>query len=477
MELRQDIKLTQQQQLRLTPEITQAIRLLQLSRLELQETVQEEVLQNPVLEQEYQEANTSSLQEAHADPSAEVADKLVPREEEDQQLRALLEQYQTFSNSTNSAIRSREEELPPIESRVIEAPNLYDHLEWQLNLSHLKNRQKEIASRIIEAISPEGYVELSTLEEIGRAVGAHLEEVAEVLYTVQQFDPPGIASVTLRDCLLTQARAFFPDREVLHVLIESHLDALEQQDYARLTKALGISTDELRTLVKLLGTLDPKPGLVYGSEETQYIVPDVYIRKRGDKYLVELNDDGMPRLRISGLYQRLLDGRARGDEAEYLRRKLRQARWLIQSISQRQNTIRRVAEKISEFQRDFLEHGIDHLKPMVLRDIATAIDVHESTVSRVTSNKYVHTPRGLFELKFFFGHRIPGTDGIDHSQLAIKRLIKDWVANEPKAKPYSDQKIKEHLLDVHRVNLSRRTITKYREEMSIPCSSVRKKRL
>ncbi len=482
MDLRQEVKL--EQRLRLTLQLQQAIRLLQLSRLELQETIQQEVNENPVLEQEFDEPSLTAMSEApalrelsDAPPQTARDDRLVPREEDDQSLRNLVEQYQSFSTAVSGASRPRDEELPPIESRVSSAPSLLEHLEWQLNLSALEGRRKRLGQAIIEIVDSDGYIDLDALREIGQREGAAEEDLAEVLYVVQQFDPAGIASVTLTECLLTQARAFYPERTKLHQLIEHHLDALERQDYRALQKALGVTGDELRSLVKVLSSLDPHPGLQFSDEDPHYVIPDVYIRREGDAYVVELNDDGLPRLRISPVYRRLLDGRARGEEKEYLQKKLRQARWLIQSIQQRQSTIRRVAEKIVEYQREFLDHGPDYLRPMVLRDIAEAIGVHESTVSRVTSNKYAHTPRGIFELKFFFGHRIPGLDGEDHSQLRIKRILKDLLDNEPKDKPLSDQTIKELLLEQHRIDLARRTITKYREEMGIPSSSVRRRRL
>jgi RNA polymerase sigma-54 factor len=512
MYLRQEIKL--EQRLRLTPEIQQAIRLLQLSRLELQETVQQEVLENPVLDQEYDESATESIHrdassqhdskesgavtgetpdasmrsEVTGEPERQSTEELkaarkeqeeqaVPSEEDDQQLRNLVEQYQTFSTAVSGAARPSDEELPPIDNRFSGSPTLYEHLEWQLNLSPLEGIEKKVALAIIEAVGDTGYVTLESLTEIAVTSRVSQEAVAEVLYHVQQFDPPGIASVTLRDCFLIQARAFYPDREKLHELIDQHLPDLEIQRYKPILKKLKIKEEELRELFKLLASLDPRPGLRFSEEDTQYITPDVYIRKDGDDYIVDVNDDGMPRLKISPLYERLLDGRATGDEAEYLKKKLRQARWLIQSIGQRQRTIRRVAEKIVEFQREFLDHGVERLRPMVLRDIANAINVHESTVSRVTSNKYVHTPRGIFELKFFFGHRIQGVDGADHSQLTIKKTLKEIIEGEPREKPLSDQKLKELLLEQHRIDLARRTITKYREEMGIPSSSVRRRRL
>jgi RNA polymerase sigma-54 factor len=480
MDLKQEISTRLEQRLRLTPEITQAIRLLQLSRLELQETVEEEMKENPVLEQEYSEDGVSSLTPAtdESNGARNDTESLVPREEEDiKDLRGLMEQWETFSSTPSNNLRQPDDELPPLENRVHRGPTLYEHLEWQLSMSPLHGRHKDVAVLILEAINSEGYVDLQSLVEIAERTGVPQEEVTEVLYAVQQFDPAGIASVTLRDCLLVQARELYPDHKRLHAIVEYHLPDVEEHRYDRIFKALGCTSAELKELLRLLATLDPHPGLQFGGEEAQFIVPDVYIRKDGDQYVVELNDDGLPRLRMSKQYERLLNGRARGAEADWLKKKWHQAKWLIRSIDQRQSTIRRVAEQIVEFQRDFLDHGLEHLHPMVLRDVANAIGVHESTVSRVTSNKYVHTPRGIFELKFFFGHRIAGTDGADHTQLRIKQMLKEIVAEEPGGKPYSDQRIKELILERHSIDLARRTITKYREELNVPSSSERKKRL
>lgn len=348
-----------------------------------------------------------------------------------------------------------------------------DHLNWQLALAKFDEKEEEIGGLIIGNIDDDGYLKLS-VEEIAQKAGAEIELVEKVLAKIQEFDPVGVAARNLEECLSIQAKQT-PEPELTRRLIKGHLKDLERKNYHAIAKGLGVTTEKVLTLVKLIGAMEPKPGRPFYDERAQYISPDIYIYKVGDEFIIVQNEDGLPKLKISSFYQNALKrDSVSTKEKEYINDKLRSAIWLIRSIHQRQRTIFKVTESIIKFQKEFLEKGIDHLRPMVLRDVAEDIGMHESTVSRVTSNKYIHTPQGIYELKFFFNSSIRRIQGTDIASESVKDKIKTIITSEDPKHPYSDQEIVE-LLRKENVEIARRTIAKYREGMNILPSSRRKK--
>ena len=315
-----------------------------------------------------------------------------------------------------------------------------------------------------------------SVEELATQVDCDSDHVEQVLAAVQKFDPPGVASRNLQECLLKQLELLEMSEDISAVILRDHLDELENRRYQVIARSLQVPLDEVFAAAKFISTLDPRPGSQYGQEDVHYISPDIFVYKVSEEYIVVLNDEGLPNLRINSFYRNALSGSAQVDEkaGEYIQEKLRGALWLIKSIHQRQRTIYRVTKSIVKFQRDFFDKGVDHLKPLVLRDVAEDIEMHESTVSRVTTNKYVQTPQGLFELKYFFNSGINTTGGDSVASESVKSKIKEIIANENTRKPYSDQKIVEILLD-QGIDIARRTVTKYREMLGVGSSTQRKR--
>ena len=367
--------------------------------------------------------------------------------------------------------RPNSEDLPSLEATLTRGTSLFDHLEWQLKLSRdFTSTQEGVALLIIGNLTPDGYLDVP-IEDIAEEADVSLEEAETVLKRVQEFDPAGVAARTLKECLLIQARFIGADDDVVLGIISKHLTNLEKKNYALIAKDLNQPLEEIYEAAKVVMGLDPKPGRAYTDEEPTYITPDVYIQKVGDKYFVVANDDGLPKLKISDFYRTAL---TKGPKArEYIQERLRSAQWLIRSIQQRQRTIVRVTESILRFQRDFFEKGAAYLKPLILRDVAEDIGMHESTVSRVTTNKYVHTPQGIYELKYFFNSGITRTDGDDLASEAVKLKIKQIIESEDPKRPHSDQRIVE-LLGDQNIEIARRTVAKYREQLKILSSSKRR---
>jgi RNA polymerase sigma-54 factor len=380
-----------------------------------------------------------------------------------------------------------DEEMPGYEATLTKRSDLSDHLTWQLRLSHFTPEQEQVAMLIIGNLDQDGYFRMPQVEgevedgavrdplvRVSFESGSGLEFCEGVLKKVQTLDPLGVAARDLRECLLIQVRALNADTPEIVAIIERHLKHLESKNYGAIAKDLKIPLDEVVKAVKVISRLDPKPGRAYAGEDAQYITPDVYVHKVGERYVTVLNDDGLSKLRISGTYRAALKNGQAGDAKEYIQDKLRSAVWLIRSIHQRQRTIYKVTESIVKFQKDFLDRGIAHLKPLILRDVAEDIGMHESTVSRVTTNKYVHTPQGIYELKFFFNSAINKTGGDEIASEAVKNHIRQIVSAEDPKHPHSDQKIVE-LLKAQHIEIARRTVAKYREVLGILPSSKRKK--
>jgi len=495
MEIKQHLRLSQQ--LVMTPQLQQAIKLLQLSRMELVDMVRDEMLENPILEDSVEsgaeQAKTADAPSGAADGTEGDAERVgetempvqeVPTERvESAEVKADSRSDEAVSdfdwegyldNQAASApmpsYKSNNEDLPSLESTLTRGTSLFDHLEWQLKLSHFSREEDGVAMLIIGNLTPDGYLE-EPLEELAEEAGVTVEVAEAVLTRLQEFDPVGVAARSLEECLMIQAKHIGADDDVVVGILKRHLPNLEKKNYQAIAKDLNQPLDEIYEAAKVVMRFDPKPGRQYTSEEPTYITPDVYIHKVGDKYFVVANDDGLPKLKISDFYRTALAG---GSKArEYIQEKLRSAQWLIRSIQQRQRTIVKVTESILKFQRDFFDKGTAHLKPLILRDVAEDIGMHESTVSRVTTNKYVHTPQGIYELKYFFNSGIARTDGDDLASEAVKLKIKQIIGSESPQHPHSDQKIVELLRDQN-IEIARRTVAKYREQLRILSSSKRR---
>jgi len=484
IEIRQQLKLSQQ--LVMTPQLQQAIKLLQLSRMELIDMVQQELEENPVLDEgvdalddkETAEEQIEAVSESPADESSEssdvadaAADEIAAMKEIDWQ--TYLEGYNL--SSTAGDIYEEDEDRPSYENLLTRKSTLAEHLLWQLGLSKVNDRQRLVASEIIGNLDDDGYLH-SSLEEIAQVTGCRPEHAQEALDLVQDFDPPGVACRSLQECLVKQVQHLGMHGSIVEKILTEHISDLESRRYPAIAKTLNVSLDEVLGAAKVISQLDPRPGSSFGQDDVHYIVPDIFVYKISDEYVVVLNDEGLPNLKINSFYRSALTNGSGVDQkaGEYIQEKMRGALWLINSIHQRQRTIYRVTKSIVKFQREFFDHGIEYLKPLVLRDVAEDIEMHESTISRVTTNKYVQTPQGLFELKYFFNSGISTTQGETIASESVKSKIKEIVAGENPKKPYSDQKIVELLLD-HGIDIARRTVTKYREMLGIGSSTERKR--
>ncbi|MDX9709466.1 MAG: RNA polymerase factor sigma-54 [Trichloromonas sp.] len=479
LEIRQQLKLSQQ--LVMTPQLQQAIKLLQLSRMELVDMVQQELEENPVLEEaaeapeekEFEEtvAGESPANEAPADEVREVSGESEGVADIDWQ--TYLEGYSLGGSTADSY--EDDEDRPSYENLLTKKGNLSDHLLWQLNLSRLNDDIRRVAAEIIGNLDDDGYLQAS-LEEIAATSGAPVDKVEQALAVVQDFDPPGVASRDLRECLLHQVRHLGMEGSLVEAVLLNHIPDLEVRKYSVIAKALGVTLDEVLGAAKIISGLDPRPGSIFTQEEVHYITPDIFVYKINDDYVVVLNDEGLPNLRINAFYRNALAGGSGIDAqaGEYIQDKMRGAVWLIKSIHQRQRTIYKVTKSIVKFQREFFDKGVAYLKPLVLRDVAEDIEMHESTISRVTTNKYVQTPQGLFELKYFFNSGINTTEGDSVASESVKSKIKEIIAGENQKKPYSDQKIVDLLLE-QGIDIARRTVTKYREMLGLGSSTERKR--
>jgi len=480
MALEQKLHLKLSQKLIMTPSLQQAIKLLQLSKLELQEVLNQELLENPLLEETAEEAKAEEA-EAEAQEKTqteEEAKAAEPQKEKDKDSFDEIEYdayFQDYIEYGYNPRMSEEHEEFPIENTLTRPPNLTDHLTWQLSMSDASPRVKEVGAFIIGNIDEDGYLRASN-EEIAASGPYAMEEVEQAVKAIQSLDPIGVGARDLRECLLLQLEFLELDVPLVEIIIRDHWDEFMQRHFVQIAKALAVDMKTLEGVVEVIKHLDPKPGRKYSNERAIYVEPDVYVQKVSDEYVIVLNEDGMPKLRINGSYRQMLnsmDSKSDGETVNYIKDKIRSAVWLIKSLDQRQRTIYKVAESIVKHQREFLEKGIDYLRPLVLRDVADDIQMHESTVSRVVSNKYMHTPRGLFLMKYFFHSGIDSDTGEDISSLTVKKKIQSFIEAEDPRKPLSDSKIMKILND-EGINIARRTVAKYRDELNIPSSTDRK---
>jgi RNA polymerase sigma-54 factor len=461
------------QKLILTPSLQQAIKLLPMSTLELADLLNQEVVENPLLE----EAVTEDLQPADGvttdKPGESPATPGTKTEDwDDSDYAYFFGDYldDGYRPHTPQEVR----DLPPIENTLSTTTSLADHLEWQLSLQAASDTLRSIGEAIIGNLDNDGYL-VASVDEIAAMGNWAMPDVEHALSVVQGFDPIGVAARDLQECLLLQLRRVGEDVSVAERIVTDHLRLLQNHQVPEIAKRLGTTVDDLREHVELIRHLDPKPGSRYNRLSSPYVIPDVYVVKIEDQYVAVLNEEGLPQLRVSPVYRRLLDKNAQqSDETRaYVKDKFRSALWLIKSVEQRQRTIHKVATSIIQFQRDFLDNGIEHLRPLVLRDVANDIGMHESTVSRVVTNKYMHTPQGVFEMKYFFHSGISSSYGESVSSVTIKQRIRKIIDAEDPRKPLSDSKIVS-ILQREGLVLARRTIAKYREEMRIPTSNQRK---
>src|SRR3954454_9003757 len=470
------------QKLILTPSLQQAIKLLPMSTLELSELLNQEMVENPLLE----EVPTAELQPADQQPQQDKPPDQQPADKGDQWDDADYEYF--FGDYLDDGYRSRTpsevKELPPIENTLSSAASLSDHLVWQLSmetenaqLADLGEKVRDIGGAIIGNLDDDGYL-VASVEEIAAMGDWPVSDVERVLQHVQTFDPIGVCARDLQECLWLQVKHLGLEGSPTEKIVTEHLRLLQNHQVPEIARRMAMQIEDLKEHIEIIRNLDPKPGSRYNPQQSQYVIPDVYVVKVENQYVAALNEEGLPQLRISPTYRRLLDKSAgtveeNKETRDYVKDKFRSALWLIKSVDQRQKTIQKVANSIINFQREFLHHGIEYLRPLVLRDVANDIGIHESTVSRVVNNKYMHTPQGVFELKYFFHSGISSSYGDSVSSVTIKQRIRKIIENEDPRKPLSDSKIVS-ILQKEGLMLARRTIAKYREELKIPTSNQRK---
>lgn len=499
--MKQSLQLKLGQQLTMTPQLQQAIRLLQLSTLDLQQEIQQALDSNPLLELaeddfdgDAEVDNTIRLERLSDQVGASLLESL---EGNTPQSQNLAEDWQPGSLPEDLPVDTQWEDLMPsssaapagggedsfdgdYDSRNNATESLQDTLRWQLNLTRLSDTDRVIALALIDATDSNGRLQAS-VEDIHQALTPELDidpdEVVAVLHCLQQFEPAGVCTRDLQECLLVQLQqkpAYTPFLEQARLMLSRHMAQLGSGDYGQIMRRMRLDEDQLRAVLDLIRSLDPNPGESIGDDTTEYVVPDVFVSKRNGRWIVELNPDIAPRLRINDSYASLIKRADSSADNTFLKDNLQEARWFLKSLYSRNETLMKVASKIVEHQRNFLEHGEEAMKPLVLHDIAEAVEMHESTISRVTTRKYMHTPRGIFELKYFFSSHVGTTAGGEASSTAIKALIRKLIAAESPRKPLSDNKIAS-LLEAQGMQVARRTVAKYREMLLIPPSNERKR--
>ncbi len=494
VDMRPRLELKLAQKLVMTPQLQQAIKLLQLSKLELDQVINQEMVENPVLEdpgsETPEDGDTRTTQEGDLDRQEGGLDQVdvdQVKEERVEQKEDLDLKWENYylddgrDEGWSSASAAPDDERPSFEQTLANTTSLVDHLLWQLGLSNMTEKEKEIGTAIIGEIDDNGYVKTSLEEISGSLVGSlnvPTSVVEAVLRTVQGFDPVGVGARDLIECLLIQVEQLELSGSLVETIISDYLGELERKRYQTIAKDCGVTVEEVLQAAKVIEHLEPKPGRPYFTSQNAYITPDLYVVKSEGKFVIMLNDDGLPKLKISPYYRSLLrqKGAITDSTKTYLEEKFRSALWLVRSIEQRNRTIQLVGESIVKFQQEFLERGVQYLKPLILRQVADDISMHESTVSRVTTQKYIHTPQGIFELKFFFNSSIPGTGGQleSRSSVAVREVIRKMVADEDSAHPLKDHEIVNKLRDQD-IKIARRTVTKYRAWLNIESASRRRK--
>ena len=474
--MKQGLQLRLSQQLAMTPQLQQAIRLLQLSTLELQQELQQALESNPLLEQ----IDTHDEIDTHETPDSETldtADALEQKEmPEELPLDASWDTIYTAGTPSGTSGDYIDDELPVYQGETTQT--LQDYLMWQVELTPFSDTDRAIATSIVDAVDDTGYLTVP-LEDILESMGDEeidIDEVEAVLKRIQRFDPVGVAAKDLRDCLLIQLSQFdktTPWLEEARLIISDYLDLLANHDFRTLMRVTRLKEDVLKEAVNLIQSLDPRPGQSIQTGEPEYVIPDVLVRKHNGHWTVELNSDSIPRLQINQHYASMCNNARNDGDSQFIRSNLQDAKWLIKSLESRNDTLLRVSRCIVEQQQAFFEQGEEYMKPMVLADIAQAVEMHESTISRVTTQKYLHSPRGIFELKYFFSSHVNTEGGGEASSTAIRALVKKLIAAENPAKPLSDSKLTS-LLSEQGIMVARRTVAKYRESLSIPPSNQRK---
>lgn len=474
--MKQGLQLRLSQQLAMTPQLQQAIRLLQLSTLELQQELQQALESNPLLEQTdlHEEVETLEPVDTETLDSVDALEK--PDMPEELPLDASWDEIYTAGTPSGNGVDYQDDELPVYQGETTQS--LQDYLMWQVELTPFTDTDRAIATSIVDAVDDTGYLTV-TVEDIHEGIGDDeigLDEVEAVLKRIQRFDPVGVAAKDLRDCLLIQLSQFSPDTPRIteaRLIISDHLDLLANHDFRSLMRVTRLKEDVLKEAVDLIQSLDPRPGQSIQTGEPEYVIPDVLVRKVNGHWMVELNSDSIPRLQINQHYAGMCNNARNDADSQFIRSNLQDAKWLIKSLESRNDTLLRVSRCIVEQQQAFFDLGEEHMKPMVLADIAQTVEMHESTISRVTTQKYLHSPRGIFELKYFFSSHVSTEGGGEASSTAIRALVKKLIAAENPAKPLSDSKLTTLLSD-QGIMVARRTVAKYRESLSIPPSNQRK---
>ena len=498
MVMKASLQLKMGQHLTMTPQLQQAIKLLQLSTLDLQAEIQEALESNPMLEliedsgdhdsgeKQNQDQQTSSsnaqdsAKEQHDSEREDFSDSIPNDLPVDT---AWEDIYQTSGSSNTGSGSGSEEMESDFESRNSVSETLNDHLLWQLNLTPFSDRDRAIAETIIDSIDGDGYLQ-SVIEDIHEGLfneededPVELDEVSAVLKRIQHFDPPGVAAKDLQECLMLQLRQLDSETPWLpqaKLVVSHYINLLGSRDYAQLIRRSRLKEEDLKEVLKLIQSLNPRPGESVIQDEPEYVVPDVVVKKIKGRWKVELNPEIAPKIRVNNNYAGFIKRADNSKDNNFMKDQLQEAKWFIKSLQSRNETLLKVASKIVAHQQGFLDYGEEAMKPLILHDIAKAVEMHESTISRVTTQKYMHTPRGIFELKYFFSSHVGTASGGECSSTAIRAIIKKLIAAENPKKPLSDSKIADVLKD-QGINVARRTIAKYREAMSIPPSNERKR--